>query len=110
VIAEPVVAQLRSNVGRDRDNRPKEVSMAEKTKDGCVKPARGPLPPPGSSESHPATSTKGEHRMIATVGREAPDFEANAFVRDSGFKPVKLSDYRGKWIVLCFYPGDFTFV
>jgi alkyl hydroperoxide reductase subunit AhpC len=27
-----------------------------------------------------------------------------------GFKPVKLSDYKGKWIVLCFYPGDFTFV
>ena len=48
--------------------------------------------------------------MQARVGREAPDFEANAFVADYGFKPVKLSDYKGKWIVLCFYPGDFTFV
>jgi peroxiredoxin len=27
-----------------------------------------------------------------------------------GFKNVKLSDYKGKWVVLCFYPGDFTFV
>ena len=29
---------------------------------------------------------------------------------DGDFQPVKLSDYRGKWITLCFYPGDFTFV
>jgi len=28
----------------------------------------------------------------------------------TGFKPIKLSDYKGKWIVICFYPGDFTFV
>jgi len=48
--------------------------------------------------------------MLARVGKEAPDFEANAFVAGKGFKPVKLSDYKGKWIVLCFYPGDFTFV
>ena len=46
---------------------------------------------------------------LARVGQEAPDFEAAAFV-DGGFKNVKLSDYRGKWVVLCFYPGDFTFV
>jgi peroxiredoxin (alkyl hydroperoxide reductase subunit C) len=48
--------------------------------------------------------------MMARVGQPAPDFEAGAFVAGEGFKPVKLSDYRGKWIVLCFYPGDFTFV
>lgn len=47
--------------------------------------------------------------MLARVGKPAPDFEANAFV-GKGFKPVKLSDYKGKWIVVCFYPGDFTFV
>jgi peroxiredoxin (alkyl hydroperoxide reductase subunit C) len=45
----------------------------------------------------------------ARVGKRAPDFEAIAFIGD-GFKPVKLSDYKGKWVVLCFYPGDFTFV
>jgi peroxiredoxin (alkyl hydroperoxide reductase subunit C) len=43
------------------------------------------------------------------VGKEAPDFEAAAFA-DGGFKNVKLSDFRGQWVVLCFYPGDFTFV
>jgi len=47
--------------------------------------------------------------MTAQVGKPAPDFEASAFV-DGGFKNVKLSDYKGHWVVLCFYPGDFTFV
>ena len=46
---------------------------------------------------------------LARVGKEAPDFEARAFV-NGGFKNIKLSDYRGQWVVLCFYPGDFTFV
>ncbi len=46
----------------------------------------------------------------ARVGKKAPDFKSAAYIRGKGFKEVKLSDYRGKWIVLCFYPGDFTFV
>jgi peroxiredoxin (alkyl hydroperoxide reductase subunit C) len=47
--------------------------------------------------------------MQVMVGKEAPDFEASAFY-GGGFKNIKLSDFRGKWVVLCFYPGDFTFV
>ena len=47
---------------------------------------------------------------MAQVGKEAPDFEASAYISGEGFKNVKLSDYRGKWVVVCFYPGDFTFV
>jgi peroxiredoxin (alkyl hydroperoxide reductase subunit C) len=47
---------------------------------------------------------------MARVGKEAPDFEAPAYVSGEGFKNVKLSDYRGQWVLLCFYPGDFTFV
>jgi len=46
---------------------------------------------------------------MVRVGQKAPDFEAPAFV-DGAFKNVKLSDYLGHWVVLCFYPGDFTFV
>jgi alkyl hydroperoxide reductase subunit AhpC len=46
---------------------------------------------------------------VAHVGKEAPDFEASAY-HEGGFKNVKLSDYRGQWVVVCFYPGDFTFV
>jgi len=82
--------------------------MAQKKQDGCVKPARGPiLAERQAPEGAPA---EGEVAMTqARVGHEAPDFEATAFV-DGGFNNVKLSDRRGKWIVLCFYPGDFTFV
>jgi len=47
--------------------------------------------------------------MSAQVQKEAPDFAATAVV-DGEFKPVKLSDYRGKYVVLFFYPLDFTFV
>ena len=47
--------------------------------------------------------------MEVTCGRPAPDFTAGAYF-EGKFIDVKLSDYRGKWVVLCFYPGDFTFV
>ena len=43
------------------------------------------------------------------VGQEAPDFTATAVV-DQEFKTIKLSEYRGKYVVLFFYPLDFTFV
>jgi len=43
------------------------------------------------------------------VGQPAPDFTATA-VYDQEFKSIKLSDYRGKYVVLFFYPLDFTFV
>jgi len=45
----------------------------------------------------------------ARVGAKAPDFEAKAYHK-GGFITVKLSDYAGKWVMICFYPGDFTFV
>jgi hypothetical protein len=90
---------------------PRENIMPE-MKDGCVKPARGPLmAAPGSAAPSAGTGTSQEvTKMTVRVGMEAIDFEANAFVRGEGFQPIKLSDYKGKWIVLCFYPGDFTFV
>jgi peroxiredoxin (alkyl hydroperoxide reductase subunit C) len=43
------------------------------------------------------------------VGQLAPDFTATAVV-DQDFKSIKLSDYRGRYVVLFFYPLDFTFV
>lgn len=74
----------------------------------CVEPAQGPLT--GTSEAAPASeNTSARPVIMARVGRPAPDFEASAFA-DGGFKNIRLSDYRGKWVVLCFYPGDFTFV
>src|SRR3989344_652353 len=43
------------------------------------------------------------------IDEKAPDFEENAFI-DNKIKKIKLSDYRGKWVVLFFYPADFTFI
>ena len=45
----------------------------------------------------------------ARVGKMAPDFMATAYI-DGEFRPICLSDYRGQWVLLYFYPGDFTFV
>jgi len=47
--------------------------------------------------------------MPALVTKEAPEFTADAVVNEE-FHTVKLSDYRGKYVVLFFYPLDFTFV
>ncbi len=82
-----------------------------KMKDGCVKSARGIIADAAAVSAAGKPMSSEEVKTVqARVGKEAPDFEANAFVAGDGFKPVKLSDYKGKWIVLCFYPGDFTFV
>jgi peroxiredoxin (alkyl hydroperoxide reductase subunit C) len=81
-------------------------------KDGCVTPARGPMMPvpESTAPAEEAAPAQEEHKMLARVGKEAIDFEAPAYIEGVGFQNVKLSDYKGKWIVLCFYPGDFTFV
>jgi peroxiredoxin (alkyl hydroperoxide reductase subunit C) len=47
--------------------------------------------------------------MTARVGGKAPDFNAPAYHK-GGFTNVHLAEHFGKWILLCFYPGDFTFV
>jgi alkyl hydroperoxide reductase subunit AhpC len=47
--------------------------------------------------------------MPAQVQKEAPGFEGTAVVNEE-FKKIKLSDYKGKYVVLFFYPLDFTFV
>lgn len=46
---------------------------------------------------------------MAAINEEAPKFTAKAF-HENQFKTVKLDDYKGKWVVLFFYPADFTFV
>lgn len=47
--------------------------------------------------------------MAARVQKEAPGFGATAVIHED-FKQIHLSDYRGKYVVLFFYPLDFTFV
>ncbi len=85
-----------------------------KPEDKCVTPAKGPILPEESDAlaSDAARKIGAEEvgmKVLAKVGGKAPDFEASAYL-DGGFRNIRLSDYRGKWVVLCFYPGDFTFV
>ena len=85
--------------------------MKNNKKQPCVQPAKGPIGLPDVDESSQTRimKNKEEPQMTARVGKPAPDFEANAFI-DGAFKNIKLSDYKGQWVTLCFYPGDFTFV
>lgn len=52
---------------------------------------------------------KKESKMTVQVGQKAPDFTAPAYYKGE-FTSVSLSDFAGKWVLVCFYPGDFTFV
>lgn len=89
-----------------QDGKLTEKNKANAPKDLCVKPAAGPI---GLTQPDGAGSFAVAASPVVSVGKPAPDFEANAYI-DGGLRPIKLSDYKGKWIVLCFYPGDFTFV
>lgn len=47
--------------------------------------------------------------MSVQIEKEAPDFEAEAY--DQGrVRKIRLSDYRGRWVLLFFYPADFSIV
>ncbi len=79
---------------------------------GCGRPTGSKVGKASKENSAPegASDTKEVNIMAeARVGAKAPDFEAPAY-QNGKFGQVKLSDYAGKWVVVCFYPGDFTFV
>lgn len=81
----------------------------EEAEAGCARPTGGPVgEQPVEQQSGEQASAKEERKMIM-VGQKAPDFVAPGY-RQGQFVNVKLSDYLGKWVLLCFYPGDFTFV
>jgi peroxiredoxin (alkyl hydroperoxide reductase subunit C) len=46
---------------------------------------------------------------MVRIGQEVQDFEVDAYQGDN-FVKIRLSDYRGKWVAMIFYPADFTFV
>ncbi len=82
--------------------------MPKEFKAGCQRPE---LKMPAAKEEAAAVETqkKEEEMRMIKVGKPAPDFTAPAYYQGK-FVTVDLSEYRGKWVVLCFYPGDFTFV
>ena len=43
------------------------------------------------------------------IGEQIPDFELNAYY-EGELKKIKLSKYKGKWLILIFYPADYTFI
>jgi len=83
--------------------------MAEKPKVGCARPTGGLVGQVEATEQHHEAQTQQEVRKMIQVGKPAPDFVAPAYHKGE-FISVKLSEHLGKWVVLCLYPGDFTFV
>jgi hypothetical protein len=84
--------------------------MAEIT--GCARvtgKVAGEQSPPTAGSQPLAVPERKENVMTARVGQKAPDFTAPSYNKGT-FSPVSLSDFAGKWVLLCFYPGDFTFV
>ena len=75
----------------------------------CVEPISQPVITNSDTEPRAQHIERETKMEVARVGKKAPDFTANAYFAGA-FKQVSLSDYSGKWVVLCFYPGDFTFV
>jgi hypothetical protein len=82
---------------------------ADEKVEGCVASAAGPDVEPAQEAPAQGAAAGKEKQMHVSVGMEAPDFEAMAY-HEGGFENIRLSDHRGKWVFLCFYPGDFTFV
>jgi hypothetical protein len=83
--------------------------MPEEIKAGCARPTGGPVGEEPKTQLPVEEGIRKETRVMIKVGGKAPDFTAPAYLKGK-FVQVKLSDYLGKWVVLCFYPGDFTFV
>ena len=84
--------------------------MAEKEA-GCARPTGAMVGEPADNvqEEQEIKSEENKRMSLAKVGAKAPDFEAPAYYKGA-FTTVKLSDFLGRWVLLCFYPGDFTFV
>ncbi len=82
--------------------------MSNEIKAGCTRPELMKTKPETVEKETKMIEKKEEQKMIR-VGKPAPLFTAPAY-HDGKFTNVSLEDYRGKWVLLCFYPGDFTFV
>ena len=76
---------------------------------GCARPTGKVLGQETEKPIEEKVAEKEVVKMQVQVGKKAPDFEAPAYLKGE-FTQVKLSDSLGHWVLLCFYPGDFTFV
>jgi peroxiredoxin (alkyl hydroperoxide reductase subunit C) len=83
--------------------------MSEEFKPGCARPTGGPVGGPAQEKIESEEYKNEEELSMIKVGQKAPDFTSPAYLKGK-FVNLKLSEYLGKWVLLCFYPGDFTFV
>ena len=83
--------------------------MGEELDVKCARPTGGPVGEPVETTEKDDDKKIMEETKMIKVGQKAPDFTAPAYHKGK-FISVQLSEYLGKWVVLCFYPGDFTFV
>lgn len=81
--------------------------MPEEFKPGCQRP---PIKKPIlETVTANAVNVMEVKKPMVRVGKPAPEFTASAYYQGK-FANISLSEYKGKWVLLCFYPGDFTFV
>ena len=83
--------------------------MGEEMEVGCARPTGGPVGEVVEAGDVKEPEPIKEVVSMIRVGKKSPDFVAPAY-HQGKFVSVKLSEYLGKWVLLCFYPGDFTFV
>ncbi len=85
--------------------------MSEELEPGCTRPTGGPIVAETADEAAtaPADAAPVKERTMIHVGEKVPDFRAAGY-HEGAFVEKQLSDYLGKWVLLCFYPGDFTYV
>jgi hypothetical protein len=83
--------------------------MPEDMAVGCARPTGGPVGETVETQQKDEAIPVKEVVPMIRIGKKAPDFTAPAYYQGK-FVGVKLSEYLGKWVLLCFYPGDFTFV
>jgi len=83
--------------------------MPEELSAGCARPTGGPVGETVEEEKNQNQDQEEGKKTMIQVGKKAPDFVAPGYHKGR-FINEKLSDHLGKWTLLCFYPGDFTFV
>ena len=83
--------------------------MTEELTAGCARPTGGPVGETAPEQAIETKPLKKEVIPMIQVGKKAPDFTAPGY-QQGKFVTVSLSEHLGKWVLLCFYPGDFTFV
>lgn len=83
--------------------------MPEEFKPGCQRPPIKKANPDTAASASEVITMKEAKPSMVKVGKPAPDFTAAAYGQGK-FVNTSLSEYKGKWVLVCFYPGDFTFV